>query len=127
MQRRCGSSGSTILMAASTAAVRMMYSTRSSAAIAPVSACTSGHVAGGASFHAGAQLGEGDDGGTLFGLPLVDAMTAEIHTIVRSHGPAADLSGSELAAALHSVDGGCAPEFGPNACGDSQFAVFLSP
>lgn len=86
-----------------------------------------GHVAGGATFQSAAHLSEGDDGGALFGLALEDAMTAEIHTVVRSHGPATSLTGAELAAALHTVDGGCAPDFGPNTCGDSQFAVFLSP
>lgn len=82
-----------------------------------------GHVAGGAGFNASARLNEGDGDELFAGTPLQDAMGAEIHLVVRSHGPAATLSGPELAAALHSIDGGC----GTNTCGDSQFAVFLPP
>ena len=81
-----------------------------------------GHVAG-HHFGASASLREWDVGGRLFGMPLKDAQTAEVHVIVRSHGPAATLSGGDLAEALHSVDGGC----GTNTCGDAQFAVFLAP
>lgn len=82
-----------------------------------------GHVAGGAWFNAAASLREWDTSGRLFGMPLRDAEGAEIHLVVRSHGPASTLSGSELNDALHSVDGGCAT----NTCGDPQFAVFLAP
>ncbi len=80
-----------------------------------------GHVANGSKFNAAGHLNEGDSSGLLFGLPLEDATTAEVHLVVRSHGPASTLTGQELAAALHSVDGGC----GTNTCGDAQFAVFL--
>lgn len=86
-----------------------------------------GHVAGGDGFSAAARLNEGDTTGALFGMGLQDATAAEIHLVVRSHGPASALTGQQLSEALHSVDGGCAPDFGPNTCGDSQFAVFLSP
>lgn len=82
-----------------------------------------GHVAGGADFNAAASLKEGDMSGVLFGYGLMDSMAAEIHLVVRSHGPAANLTGPELADALHSVDGGC----DTNTCGDPQFAVFLAP
>ncbi len=82
-----------------------------------------GHVAGGSNFNASGRLNEGDDTELLFGTPLIDAMTAEIHLVVRSHGPASNLSGAVLAEALHSVDGGC----DINTCGDSQFAVFTPP
>lgn len=82
-----------------------------------------GHVAGGSDFNASGRLNEGDATELLFGTPLIDAMTAEIHLVVRSHGPASNLHGAVLAAALHSVDGGC----GINTCGDSQFAVFPPP
>ncbi len=85
-----------------------------------------GHVAGSSRFNASARLNEGDMSGVLFGMGLMDAMAAEVHLVVRSHGPASTLSGPELAAALHTVDGGCYPDFGPNICGDSQFAVFLA-
>ena len=86
-----------------------------------------GHVAGDPTFSAAARLAEGDTKGMLFGMPLMDSQAAEIHLVVRSHGPAGALTGQQLAAALHSVDGGCAPDNGPNTCGDSQFAVFLAP
>ncbi len=82
-----------------------------------------GHVAGGTVFNAAGRLNEGAAKELLAGTPLQDAMTAEIHLVVRSHGAAANLSGTDLADALHSVDGGCAT----NTCGDSQFAVFLPP
>lgn len=80
-----------------------------------------GKIATGTTFHAAGRLNEGDMSGVLFGMALQDAMTAEVHLIMHPHGPASALSGQELAAALHSVDGGC----GTNICGDSQFAVFM--
>ena len=86
-----------------------------------------GHVAGGDGFAAAAHLQEGDMSGAVLGMGLMDAMSAEIHLVVRSHGPAASLTGSQLAAALHSLNGGCAAaDMGPNVCGDSQFAVFTA-
>jgi hypothetical protein len=84
-----------------------------------------GHIAG-SKWGAGAHLNEGDTSGSLrpgFGLEpigLKDAKKAEIHLVVRSHGPASNLTPGELAAAIHTVDGGC----GINTCGDPQFAVF---
>lgn len=80
-----------------------------------------GHVANGSKFTTAGHLNEGDESGLLFGSALEDATAAEIHLVVRSHGPASTLTGQELAEALHSVDGGC----GANTCGDAQFAVFL--
>lgn len=81
-----------------------------------------GHVAAGSQWKAGAHLNEGDVSGSI--LPqqwgLIDAMAAEIHIIVVSHGPAANLLPGELAEAISSVAGGCAT----NVCGDAQFAVF---
>lgn len=82
-----------------------------------------GHVAGGSKFRAAGRLNENDSDRLIFGMPLMDALTAEIHLIVRSHGPARTLTGPQLAQALHSVDGGC----DVNTCGDPQFAVFLAP
>lgn len=79
-----------------------------------------GHVANGSKFNAAARLNVGDMSGVLFGVGLMDARAAEIHLVVRSHGPASTLTGQELAEALHSVDGGC----DTNTCGDAQFAVF---
>ena len=87
-----------------------------------------GHIAG-KKWRAAAHLSEGDTSGSLrplFGLEpigLTDAMTAEIHIQVRSHGPASNLTPDELADAISSALGGC----GTNACGNSQFAVFKTP
>jgi hypothetical protein len=87
-----------------------------------------GHIAN-SQWQAGASLREGDTGGSLrpgFGLEpigLIDSMAAEIHIVVRSHGPASDLAAGEIAGAISSVDGGCLI----NTCGDPQFAVFLAP
>jgi hypothetical protein len=87
-----------------------------------------GHVAG-SQWRAAARLNEGDTSGSilpLFGLGAVglnNAMEAEIHLIVRSHGPATNLTPDELADAISSVGGGC----GTNICGDPQFAVFPAP
>lgn len=82
-----------------------------------------GKIAGSSTFRASGRLNEGDTDELLLGVPMMDAMTAEVHLVVHPHGPAANLSGQELAAALHSVDGGCET----NTCGDAQFAVFAPP
>lgn len=87
-----------------------------------------GHVAG-SQWRAAAHLNEGDTSGSLLPLfeldaiGLNDAMEAEIHLIVRSHGPATNLTPDELSEAISSVGGGC----GTNTCGDPQFAVFPAP
>ena len=52
---------------------------------------------------------------------LVSERTVRHLAVVRSHGPAANLNVDELAAAISSVDGGCAI----NTCGDAQAAVFM--
>ena len=80
-----------------------------------------GHVAGESDFDAGGRLKEGNVDELVVGEPLMDAMTAEIHLVVRSHG--SGLTGSELASALHSLNGGCIT----NTCGDAQAAVFTPP
>ena len=87
-----------------------------------------GHIAGN-KWRAGAHLNEGDTSGSILPgfnvepIGLIDAMAAEIHVIVRSHGPASDLTQpGEVAAAISSVDGGCST----NICGDAQFAVFIA-
>lgn len=83
-----------------------------------------GHVAGSSSWHSAGSLREGDTSGMVFpSVPLQDAMTAEVHIIARSHGPAATLPPGELGNALNSIDGGC----GTNICGDAQAAIFTPP
>jgi hypothetical protein len=82
-----------------------------------------GHIAGSSKWRSAASLREGDESGMVFGYPLVDAMTAEIHIIARSHGPAANLVPGNLAAAIGSLNGGCEI----NTCGDAQAAEFKPP
>jgi hypothetical protein len=83
-----------------------------------------GHVAGSSSWHSAGSLREGDTSGMLFGLPLQDAMTAEVHIVARSHGPMDTIPpGSDRGYALNSVDGGC----DTNTCGDAQAAIFPPP
>lgn len=54
---------------------------------------------------------------------LDDADTAEVHAVVRSHGPARNLDADQLADALTSFGGAC----DVNTCGDPQFTVFPLP
>jgi hypothetical protein len=82
-----------------------------------------GHVAGSSNWRSAASLREGDLSGVFFGYPLLDARTAEIHVVIRSHGPAANLVPGDLAAAIGSIGGGCAI----NTCGDAQAAEFKPP
>ena len=82
-----------------------------------------GHVANSGTWHSAGSLQVGDTSGMLFGLPLQDAMAAEVHIIARSHGPASNLVPGELGYALNSVGGGCVT----NTCGDAQAAIFPPP
>ena len=81
-----------------------------------------GHVVGGnGTAHFAAHLNEGDSGGSLFPQPspgLIDAETAEIHIVVRSHGPAIP---GMIPEQIHTVEGDC----DPNVCEDVQFAIHL--
>lgn len=104
---------------------------------------TNGSVIGGsgkASF--GGHRREGDNGGSVFaalGLPapgIIDSRMAEIHFVVRSHGPKIPGMVDEM---IQTFNGGCqnpGPPFpdplppqlgvaGPNTCVDVQFAVHL--
>ncbi len=91
-----------------------------------------GHVAG-SKWRAAAHLNEGDTEGSLrplFGaepIGLMDAMAAEVHIVVRSHGPAKDLAPGELDDAISTVFGGCLEAGGDFPCGDSQMAIFPAP
>lgn len=77
---------------------------------------------GQASFAAHLVSGEGFPGQVLFGPGLLNARGAEIHAVVRSHGPAAALTSAQLEAALTTELGGCAPNNGPNTCANKQVA-----
>ena len=82
-----------------------------------------GHVANSGTWHSAGSLQVGDTSGMLFGLPLQDAMTAEVHIVARSHGPASTLLPGELGYAINSIGGGCMT----NTCGDAQAAIFNPP
>jgi hypothetical protein len=84
-----------------------------------------GHVAGSSNWRSAASLLVGDESGLVFGFPLVEALTAEVHIVIKSHGPAADLVPGDLAAALGTIDGGCS--ITNVVCGDPQAAVFETP
>lgn len=105
-----------------------------------------GNVVGGSeNVGLGYHLSEGDAAGSIIdiiGLPgnngeawgLIDARKAEIHYVVRSHGPKVP---SEMPAQIHSFNGGCVTNYGPPAdgahqlqfglgdCLDVQFAIYL--
>lgn len=75
---------------------------------------------GNADFDGHLVIGEPPPGQVLFGDGLV-SRRAEIHLVVRSHGPAENLNAEELEQAQSSIGGGCAI----NACEDQQVAVHL--
>lgn len=90
-----------------------------------------GHVVGGSGKgNFAARLNEGDTDGSLFPPPsagLIDAAQAEIHLVVRSHGPAIP---GEVNEQIRSFGGGCTAFLDPPAvpgeegeCADVQFAV----
>lgn len=82
-----------------------------------------GHITTSGQWSSAATLLEGNTDNLLFGVPLLDADAAEIHLVVRSHGPAKNLTLEELALAQTTVNGGCPP----NTCADPQDAVFPPP
>jgi hypothetical protein len=79
-----------------------------------------GHVVGpNGTANFAAHLNEGDSGGSLFPQPspgLIDAETAEIHIVVRSHGP---FIPGMIPEQIHTVEGDC----DPSVCEDLQFAI----
>ena len=80
----------------------------------------SGSVAHTGHWNTAATLAVDDTTGLTFGEPLAAGTETEVHLVVRTHGPARDLSPVDLAAALTSFGGGC----DTNTCGDTQDAVF---
>jgi len=85
------------------------------------------HAAGGyatdGTLNTSASLGEGSVAGILLGPGLLDAETAEIHLVVRTHGPADETSFAEQ---LSTFGGGCEPMDAPP-CDDVQYAIFTPP
>jgi hypothetical protein len=87
------------------------------------------HAAGGyaedGTLHTSASLGIGDVPGIIIGPGLLDAQNAEIHLVIRTHGPATGDSGI-FADQISTFGGGCEP-MDALPCDDVQFAVFTPP
>jgi hypothetical protein len=87
------------------------------------------HAAGGyaqdGTLHTSASLGIGAVPGIVLGPGLLDAHNAEIHLVIRTHGPAAD-NLEILADQISTFGGGCEP-MDALPCDDVQFAVFAPP
>lgn len=85
------------------------------------------HAAGGYAEHGtlntSAWLREGATPWTVFGPGMLDAQTAEVHLVVRTHGPKQDAA---FADQLSTFGGGC-EQIDAAPCDDVQFAVFLPP
>ena len=85
------------------------------------------HAAGGyaadGTFYTSASLNVGDNPGILFGPGLLDASSAEIHLVVRTHGAMID-DVNVFADQLSSFGGGCEPMDAPP-CDDIQYAMFM--
>lgn len=67
----------------------------------------------------GAFRAVGDTTGAVFGPGLVNAMKAEIHLVVRTHGPAILDDPQTLQAQLSTFNGGCPP----NTCANLQISI----
>ena len=67
----------------------------------------------------GAFKAVGDTTGAFTGPGLLNAMKAEIHLVVRSHGPALLDDAAQLAQQLSQFNGGCPP----NTCANLQVSI----
>ena len=63
----------------------------------------------------------GDPSEDLMGRGLQDSMAAEVHLVVRTHGPAVPGQVDEM---INTFNGGCSDTFPNEPCQDLQFAVF---
>lgn len=70
------------------------------------------------------RLPIGDVSEALFGGGLQNPLSAEIHLVVRTHGPAIP---GKVDSMLYGVNGGCEGAFPNPPCSDVQFAVFKPP
>lgn len=73
--------------------------------------------------HFSAVLSTGDNPNTVFGPALLDAANAEIHLVLRTHGP---LNADMLDEQIIAFNGGCAAEWPNEPCQDVQFAVHMA-
>jgi hypothetical protein len=84
------------------------------------------HAAGGfaqdGTLHTSATLGLGEVPGIVIGPGLLDPYRAEIHLVLRTHGPAAD-DIDVFADQISTFGGGCEP-MDALPCDDHQFAIF---
>ena len=67
----------------------------------------------------GAFIGVGDTTGSVFGPGLLEPMKAEIHLVVRTHGPALLDDPQQLREQLSMFNGGCPP----NTCEDVAVSI----
>lgn len=74
--------------------------------------------------HFGGSAGTGDTPGIIFGEGLKYPMTAEVHLVIRTHGP---IVGDMAHTQITTFGGGCGPTDNGAPCADHQFAVFLPP
>ena len=74
--------------------------------------------------HFGGSAGLGDPPGLFFGPGLINPMTAEVHLVVRTHGPMVD---DIFHGQITTFEGGCGTTDNGAPCADHQFAVFLPP
>jgi hypothetical protein len=85
------------------------------------------HAAGGlavdGTLNTSASLGEGEVPGIVAGPGLLDAETAEIHLVVRTHGEKVD---SAFLDQVSTFGGGCEP-MDALPCDDVQFSIHLPP
>lgn len=85
-----------------------------------------GHIVGGTGVASYAShLSVGQTAGALFGPGLTDPLGAEVHLVVRSHGPVVPQLVYDQ---THTFGGGCGnapPGTGPNTCTDLQFAAHV--
>ncbi len=84
-----------------------------------------GHVidkSGDARYAAG--LVKGDTSEAIIGPGLLDPIFAEIHLVLRSHGPA---QAGKLDDMLYSINGGCSDKFPNPPCVDLQYVMFMPP
>ncbi len=83
-----------------------------------------GHVIGGnGTANYGGHLAIGDTSGAAFGNGLTNPLGADVHLVVRDHGPVIRNLASEM---IHTFGGGCSnmpPFTGPNVCDDVQFSA----
>ena len=77
-----------------------------------------GHVVGGEGNNFAGWRGVGDTDGVIAGPGLLDPRGAEIHLVIRDHGPAIPGLIDEQ---IHSFNGGCPP----NSCGNVQAAAHM--